>query len=255
LALGNQSFCSAGGDPSNITFSVAPTGASGYTYKWYYRNGIQSAPSGSSTTNWTIISGATAISYDPPSGLTQSRTYACLVTPSTGSAQWATGARQITILAGVNFGTLASGNQTFTSSGDPSTISFSINPSGGSGTYTYQWYSRSGIQAAPTGTSATGWTAISGATSSSYNPPIQSASVSYAVQVNPSGSPDCGSATWASGVRQITVNVGLSYGSLSSGNQTFCSTGGDPTPITFASVPVGSTGFTYQWYYRNGIHG
>lgn len=254
LSNGNQSFCSAGGDPSNITFTISPSGASSYTYNWYFRNGVQSAPTGSSTTNWTIISGATAISYDPPSGLTQSRTYACLVTPSTGSAQWAIGARQITIFAGVNFGTLASGNQSFTASGDPSTISFTTNPSGGSGTYSYQWYSRSGIQAAPTGTSTTGWTAISGATSSSYNPPIQSASVSYAVQVNPAGSPDCGSATWASGVRQITVNVGLSYGSLSSGNQTFCSTGGDPTPITFASVPVGSSGFTYQWYYRNGIH-
>ena len=253
LASGNQSFCSSGGDPSIISFSTAPSGATGFTYSWYFRNGIQTAPTGSSTTNWTVISGATSSSYDPPATLTQSRTYACLVTPASGTAQWATGARQITVFAAVNFGTLAAGNQSFTNSGDPTTISFSTNPSGGSGTYTYQWYSRSGIQAAPTGTSTTGWTAISGATSASYNPPIQTASISYAVQVNPAGTPDCGAATWAAGVIQITVNVGLSYGSLSSGNQTFCSTGGDPDLITFASVPVGSTGFTYQWYYMNGI--
>lgn len=254
LATGNQSFCSAGGDPLNVAFSVAPTGATGYTYSWYFSNGIQSAPTGSSTTNWTIISGATSASYDPPSGLTQSRTYACLVTPTGGTAQWATGARQITILPVVNFGTLTSGNETFIASGDPSTISFSANPSGGSGSYTYQWYSQTGIQTAPTGTSTVGWTAISGATSASYNPPIQSTSVSYAVQVDPSGTPDCSAATWATGVRQITVNIGLSYGSLTNGNQTFCSTGGDPTLITFSSVPTGSSGFSYQWYYRNGIH-
>ncbi len=253
LALGNQSFCSVGGDPSLISFSTIPAGASGYSYAWYFRNGIQSAPSGSSTTNWTLINGATAVSYDPPSGLTQSRTYACLVTPTGGTAQWSTGSRQITVFPVVDFGTLTAGNQSFITSGDPATISFSSNPTGGSGTYSYQWYSSMGIQSAPIGTSTTGWTIISGATSSSYNPPIQSASISYAVQVNPTGTPDCGAATWAVGVRQITVNVGLSFGVLSNGNQTFCSTGGDPQPITFASVPAGSTGFTYQWYYRNGI--
>lgn len=253
LATGNESFCSTGGNPATISFSINPSGATSFTYAWYYRNGIQTAPSGSSTTNWSLISGATANSYDPAAGLTVSRSYACLVTPLGGTAQWATGVRQITVLGAISLGTLVSGNESFTNSGDPTTISFASAPAGGSGTYTYQWYSRSGIQAAPTGTSTTNWTAISGATNASYNPPIQTSSISYAVQVNPAGSPDCGAATWASGVRQITISVGLSFGSLSSGNQTFCSTGGDPSPISFGNVPTGSTGFTYQWYYRNGI--
>jgi hypothetical protein len=253
LATGNESFCSTGGNPAIISFSINPSGATSFTYAWYYREGIQTAPSGSSTTNWTLISGATANSYDPAAGLTVSRSYACLVTPLGGTAQWATGVRQITVLGANSSGTLASGNQSFTNSGDPTTISFASAPAGGSGTYTYQWYSRSGIQAAPTGTSTTNWTAISGATNASYNPPIQTSSISYAVQVNPAGSPDCGAATWVSGVRQITISAGLSFGSLSSGNQTFCSTGGDPSPITFGNVPTGSTGFAYQWYYRNGI--
>lgn len=253
LATGNESFCSTGGNPAIISFSANPSGAASFTYAWYYRDGIQTAPSGSSTTNWTLISGASTNSYDPAAGLTVSRSYACLVTPLGGTAQWATGVRQITVLGAFSAGTLAAGNESFTNSGDPNTISFSTTPSGGSGTYTYQWYSRSGIQTVPTGTSTTGWTAISGATNAGYNPPIQTSSISYAVQVNPSGSPDCGSATWASGVRQITVSVGLSFGALSSGNQTFCSTGGDPSPITFETVPSGSSGFAYQWYYRNGI--
>lgn len=253
LATGNESFCSAGGNPAIISFSINPSGATSFTYAWYYRDGIQTAPSGSSTTNWTLISGATANSYDPAAGLTLSRSYACLVTPSGGTAQWATGVRQITVLGAVSTGTLASGNESFTNSGDPTTISFASAPTGGSGTYTYQWYSRSGIQTAPTGTSTTNWTAISGAINASYNPPIQATSISYAVQVNPAGSPDCGAATWAAGVRQITVSIGLSFGALSSGNQTFCSTGGDPSPITFGTVPTGSTGFIYKWYYRNGI--
>jgi hypothetical protein len=176
-----------------------------------------------------------------------------LVTPLGGTAQWATGVRQVTVLGAVSNGTLANGNESFTNTGDPTTISFATAPIGGSGTYTYQWYSRSGIQTAPSGTSTTNWTAISGATNASYNPPIQSTSISYAVQVNSAGSPDCGVATWAAGVRQITVSIGLSFGALSSGNQTFCSTGGDPSPITFGTVPTGSSGFTYKWYYRNGI--
>ncbi len=253
LSTGNESFCSTGGNPAIIGFSIPASCATSFSYAWYYRDGIQTSPSGSSTTNWTLISGATTSSYDPTAGLTLSRTYACLVTPFGGTPQWATGSRQITVLGATSLGTLAVGNENFTNSGDPTTISFSTAPTGGSGTFAYQWYSRSGIQTAPSGTSTTNWTAISGATNASYNPPIQATSISYAVQVNSAGSPDCGEATWAAGVRQITVSIGLSFGALSSGNQTFCSTDGDPSPITFGTVPTGSTGFTYKWYYRNGI--
>lgn len=204
VASGNQTLCNPA-DPANITLSTAA--AAGSTFQWFFQAGIVAAPAAAAgTAGWTSIAGATASSYDPPAGLTASRTYACRVTNG-GTGLWSSGVRQVTVLAAVTYGTLASGNQVFTGSGDPSVITLSTSPSGGAGTFTYQWYSRPGIQAAPTGTAIpAGWTAIAGATATSYDPPVQSASISFALQVNPTGSPDCAVATWASGVRQITVN-------------------------------------------------
>ncbi|MBK7245603.1 MAG: hypothetical protein IPH98_17480 [Saprospiraceae bacterium] len=46
-----------------------------------------------------MIPGATTNSYDPPSGLTMSRTYACLVdpigNPDCGTGTWAAGCRKL----------------------------------------------------------------------------------------------------------------------------------------------------------------
>ena len=209
LTSGNQALCNPA-NPANITFSTAAS--TGSSYQWYFQNGIIAAPVATAAlTGWTSISGATASTYDAPSGLAANRTYACRVTNGTNS-QWASGVRQITVLPVVNFGTLASGNQSFTGSGDPANIAFSTEPTGGAGAYSFQWYSSAGIQSAPTGTEIpSGWIAISGATSNNYDPPVQSESISYAVQVNPIDTPDCANANWALGVRHIIVNLpGLS---------------------------------------------
>ena len=104
IASGNQTICN-GGNPSNITFSIAPSGGAvggSFNYQWYYQNGLANpCPSGTSTTGWTLISGATGNSYDPPSGLTTSRTYAVTVdptgTPDCGVATWANSCRKITV--------------------------------------------------------------------------------------------------------------------------------------------------------------
>jgi len=109
LQGGNEEFC-ASGNPALIRFSVLPSGAASFTYRWYFRNGINAAPTGSSTTGWTAIS-ATANSYDPPSGLTLSRTYACRVTPLGGTAAWATGVRQVTVNKTPALATLTNGQR------------------------------------------------------------------------------------------------------------------------------------------------
>ena len=249
LAAGNQTLCNPG-DPANITVATAAT--AGSTYQWYFQNGIIVAPlATAATTGWTLITAATAATYDAPSGLTVSRTYARRVINGANN-QWSSGVRQITVFAMVNFGTIALGNQTFSGSGDPSAIAFSTAPTGGAGTFTYQWYSIAGIQVAPTGTVVpAGWSAITGATAVSYNPTVQSASISYAVQVNPTGLPDCAIATWASGVRQITVNAtGFTPGVLAAGNATLCNPA-NPANITIATAAT--TGSTFQWYFQNGI--
>src|SRR6185369_17729863 len=108
------------------------------------------------TSGWTLIGSAINNSYDPPTGLIASRTYAVLVdatgSPDCGVATWANGCRKITVLSAINSGTLTSGDESFcTGSNDPSNITFSVLPSGGSGTYTYQWYFQNGIAACPSG--------------------------------------------------------------------------------------------------------
>lgn len=238
------STCLTGG----VAISIVPAGAT--------------ICSGSNIT--LTASGATSYTWMPTTGLNVPNTASVIATPSATSTYTATSVVNnctvtassiVTVLASVNRGTLASGNQTFTTSGDPAAISFSTSATGGSGTFAYQWYSKAGIQTAPTGTATTGWTAISGATSASYDPGVQTASISYAVTVDATGSVDCGGAAWASGVRQITVNAstGFSAGTLTSSNQTFCSTGGDPASINFTITPSGATSYSYQWYYKNGI--
>ena len=258
VASGNQTICQ-GGDPSNITLSTGVSGGAGtFTYQWYFQNGLVTCPTGTNTTGWTMISGETGSSYDPPSGLTGSRTYAVLVdatgSPDCGAATWATNCRQVTVLPAVNYGTVASGNQTICQGGDPSNITLSTGASGGAGTFTYQWYFQNGLVTCPTGTNTTGWTMISGETGSSYDPPSGlTGSRTYAVLVDATSSPDCGAATWATNCRQVTVLPAVNYGTVASGNQTICQ-GGDPSNITLSTGASGGAGtFTYQWYFQNGL--
>ena len=250
LASANQILCNPA-DPASIAFSTAAT--AGSAYQWYFQNGIIAAPANTAAlTGWTSIAGASAATYDPPTGLTASRTYACRVTNGTNS-QWASGVRQITVRAVLNYGTITAGNQSFTSSGNPAVISLSAAASGGSGTFSYQWYSASGIVAQPSGTSIpAAWIAITGASTASYDPPVISASTSYALRVDPTGTPDCGVATWASGVRQITVTPATTFspGTLASGNQTLCNPA-DPAAIAFSIAAT--TGSSFQWYFQSGI--
>lgn len=209
-------------------------------------------------------SGATSYTWVAAAGL--SATTGATVTASPGTTTTytvsatangctSTATATVTVRPSLNFGTLASGNQSFTGSGDPAAIQFSSLPSGGSGSFSYQWYSRSGIVAAPSGTSTSGWTAISGATANSFNPGVITTSTSYAVMVNPTGTPDCSGAVWASGVRQITISSTAVFnpGTLSSGNQSFCSGGGNPNAISFSTLPSGAASFSYQWYFRDGL--
>jgi hypothetical protein len=218
VASGNQTIC-YGGDPSNITFSVAPSGGAvggSFNYQWYYKNGVgDPCPAGTSVSGWTLIGGATGSSYDPPSGLTTSRTYAVTVDPTgipdCGPATWANSCRKVTVNAAIDYGTVASGNQTICNGGDPSNITFAVAPSGGSGSFSYQWYYKNGVgNPCPTGTSVSGWTLIGGATGSSYDPPSGlTTSRTYAVTVDPTGTPDCGPATWANSCRKVTVNTAV----------------------------------------------
>jgi Ig-like domain CHU_C associated/Secretion system C-terminal sorting domain len=144
----------------------------------------------------------------------------------------------------VNSGTVASGDQTICNGGDPSNITFSVAPSGGAvgGSFNYQWYYKDGVaDPCPTGTNVSGWTLISGATGSSYDPPSGlTTSRTYAVTVDPTGTPDCGVATWANSCRKVTVGTAV-VATCSNNNPTlYFGYPGDQT----ATVQVTATGGT-----------
>lgn len=205
--------------------SISLTASGGTTYTWTPSTGLNT------TTGSTVIA-------------TPQTTTTYTVTSTVGSCT-ASASKTVTVLTTPNYGTLTSNNQTFVNSGDPSVINFSTSPSGAT-SFTYQWYSRSGINSQPTGTSTSGWTPITGAIFQTYDPPVQNSSITFAVQVDPVNSPDCYPTTWANGVRVITVNTsnGFSSGTLNSGDQTFCFGGGDPSPISFSTPPQSSSGTT-----------
>ena len=123
-----------------------------------------------------------------------------------------------------NFGTVASGNETLCRPANPTNITLSTPPSGGTGTFNYQWYYKNGVSDPdPIGTSISGWTLVGSATNSSYDPPAGlTASRTYAVQVDPTGSPDYGPATWANGSRKVTVTTNASPTVSNQPNQTQC---------------------------------
>ena len=98
LARGSESLCTpTNGNP--IEFGIAPSGARDFSYQWYNRTGEFAAPTGSSTTGWTLetAAGNTNQTFDPPAGRTSTRTYACLVTSSLITVAWAGNSRIVAV--------------------------------------------------------------------------------------------------------------------------------------------------------------
>lgn len=95
ISGGGGTQCSPA-DPGVMT--VSPSGAAGtYTYQWYYVNGTSCPSSGGATS----ISGATGATYNPPSGLTSTRTYQVQVNPTgspdCGGATWSNNCITVTV--------------------------------------------------------------------------------------------------------------------------------------------------------------
>jgi hypothetical protein len=110
----------------------------------------------------------------------------------------------------------------------PNPLTQTTAPSGGTGTYTYQWQSS---------TNNSSWTNITGATSSSYTPGQLTANTYYRRAVT-SGS--CGTVYSASIL--ITVNPAVTVNAIA--DKTACA-GTSVAATTFASTPTGAT-FTWE---------
>jgi hypothetical protein len=92
-------FCGDNTQGIDLSFSQLPSGISEYALQWYSREGIQSAPTGSSTSGWTIIPGANSAVYTTDY-FSSNRTVACLVMPYANTGipyHWANGSVQFEV--------------------------------------------------------------------------------------------------------------------------------------------------------------
>ncbi|OEK02289.1 hypothetical protein BFP97_12505 [Roseivirga sp. 4D4] len=222
-AINNAQTVCYNGDPSTLGNATPPTnGQGGYIYQWQYSN------NGSS--GWTNIGGAVSSTYNPPSGLTSDRWYRRQVQSCGQTKQ--TSAVKVTVLAPLNAGAI-NGAETICYNGDPGILGNATSPSNSTEGYSYQWqYSTNG---------SSGWTNISGATSSTYNPPSGlTASRWYRRRVQ-----SCGQTAYTANIK-ITVLPQLNAGAINNA-QTVCYNG-DPSTLGEATPPTnGLSGYSYQW--------
>lgn len=214
---GATTVCNGGS--TTLTASGGTLGTSS-TYQWY----AGGCGSGS------VLGTGASLTVTPSGNTTYfvRRTGPCNTTGCTSVA--------VTVLPAFSAGNITGGGGSICTPADPG--SMTVSPSGGTGTYTYQWYSIAGTGCP----SAGGATPIAGATSASYDPPSGlTATTSYQVQVNPAGSPDCGAAVWSSNCVTVTVKP-IPVATATNSAPSICS--GGSTNIGLSSS-LGSTTYVY----------
>ncbi|MCU0417224.1 MAG: T9SS type A sorting domain-containing protein [Cytophagaceae bacterium] len=216
----NQTLCFGTTATALTELSAVTGGSGGITYQW------QSSPDGSA---WLSISGATSTTFAP--GVVTVTTHYRRLASSGACLNVASNAVIITITPTTTAGTVGSA-QTICSGSTPTAFSSLSAPSGGNGTYSFQWQSSlNGVT----------FSDISGATSSTYSSGALSASTHFRRSVT-SGA--CSNVTSPSFL--VTVTATVNPGVIAS-NQTVC-TGTDVTPFSETTPASGGTGtFTYQW--------
>jgi RHS repeat-associated protein len=203
---------------SQLTLSGVSGGNGTYSYQW------QSSPNNST---WTNVSGATATAYTPTS-LTSTTYYRVAVT-SNGATVYTSGV-VVTVYAQLHAGAVGS-SQTINYNTVPAQLSLT-GVSGGNSSYTYQWYySTNG---------GSTWTAIGGATGTTYAPAALTITTEYEVVVASNG------VQATSGAATITVNGQLISGTISPSSQTInYNTASSAMSISGTSGGTGT--YTYQW--------
>jgi len=209
--------------PASFTNVTGPSGGTALTYQW------QSSPAGSGT--WTNISGATGLTYTETNSLTASTDYRRATTSGNSCGTVYSNIITVTVYPDLTPGAVGS-PQSICYNTTPSTLTQSSGPSGGNGTYAFQWQSSADNST---------FTNISGATSSTYSPGSLT-STTYYRRNTTSGS--CGTVSSAS--VKITVYPDLTPGTVGSA-QIICY-GATPSTLTQTAAPTGGTGaYTYQW--------
>lgn len=204
---------------------TSPTSASGsqapYFYQWQ---------SSTDNVNFTDISGATGLDYQPVR-LTTTVYYKRYVKTVSGCGPKFSNTVKVTTNPVLNPGTIGS-PQTICYNGTGTALSFSTTPTGALGGYTYQWQRSSD--------SAT-WSNITGQTGSSFTPSNVTTITYFRALVFSGTCPSGGT----NGVK-IKLYSPITGGSIGSG-QTICA-GTAPAGFNQITAPSGGPGtYTFQW--------
>lgn len=221
-APGTVTFC--GGADAGVITGSTPTGGNGaYAYQW------QSSSDG---VTFTDISGSTAASYDPPNA-TVTTYYRRAVTSGPCTTRLYSNVVVITMQPVLGGNTItAPATILYCGSGDPGVIGGSA-PTGGSGTYSYQWQ---------TSTDNINWTTLPGIATATYDPPSTGVTTYYRRLVS------SGACTVpnASNAVKITVTATLTAGAID-GSGIYCGSSGT-VGLTETAVATGGSGtYSYQW--------
>jgi len=216
----NQTLCT-GTTPAPLTSSAPASGGTGtFAYQW------ESSPD---NTTWAAIGGATGETYAP--GPLTATTYFRRRASAGTCAPAVSNIVTITVTPALTAGSIGT-DQTLCPGATPAPLAGPAATGGDSSSYNYQW------ESSPDNST---WTAIAGATGTTYAPGPLTATTYFRRRVT---SGPCGSVYSASVT--ITVLPVLTAGSIAA-DQTICA-GATPTPLTSTGAAGGGTGtFAYQW--------
>ncbi|GAA3995088.1 hypothetical protein GCM10022408_01840 [Hymenobacter fastidiosus] len=216
----NQTLC-PGATPAPLTSTAGAGGGTGaFAYQW------EVSPNNA---NWTAIAGATGADYAP--GPLTATTYYRRQVSSGACGPVYSPSVVLTVLPALSAGSIAA-DQTVCAGATPTPLTSTVGPSGGTGTFAYQWESSADNST---------WTPIAGATGVDFAPGPLTATTYFRRQVR-SGA--CGPEYSVS----VTISVlpVLTAGSIAA-DQTVCP-GATPAPLTSSAGANGATGtFAYQW--------
>ena len=227
--IASQTLCQ-GATPT--TLQVVATGGSGaFSYQWYSSNA-------NNTTSGTLISGANAATYIPPTTSVGIKYYYCIISQSAtlGCSVTSTTAEVIinaspTIVNQPISSTVCLG-------GIPTTLSLTY--SNGVGTPTYQWYSN-------TINSNTGGTLLVGETNPTYSPPATTVGTMYYYCTITFSGITGSCAMISTNPAAVTITPGSTINQQPQPTQNLCVGSAITVPLTVTYT--GGTGIpSYQWY-------
>ena len=219
--IGSTQTVCYNGTGSAIGFTTAPSGAFGtYTYKW---------ESSADSSSWSSISGQTGSTYTP-TNVTVVTYYRAIVTSGACQSLITNGVK-VKLYTPITGGTIASG-QTICAGTSPAAFTHVSAPTGGPGTYTFQWQSS---------TDSINWNTISGATASTYASGNLS-TLTYFQRL--AGSTGCPSGK--SNAIKVRTNYKPNVVNTVS-NHCY----NDPMPLTNSSTIISGT-LTYLWRFGDG---